>query len=41
MPPGFKGLSDAAELWIPFALYAPPRDDGASAASADSPCSRG
>jgi predicted permease len=25
MPPRFKGLSDAAELWIPFALYAPPR----------------
>ena len=25
MPPGFKGLSDEAELWIPFALYAPPR----------------
>jgi predicted permease len=25
MPPGFKGLSDAAELWVPFALYASPR----------------
>ena len=25
MPPGFKGLSDTAELWVPFALYAPPR----------------
>jgi len=24
MPPGFKGLSDRAELWVPFALYAPP-----------------
>jgi len=24
MPPGFKGLSDAAELWVPFAMYAPP-----------------
>ena len=24
MPPGFKGLSDSAELWVPFALYAPP-----------------
>jgi putative ABC transport system permease protein len=24
MPPGFKGLSDTAELWIPFAMYAPP-----------------
>lgn len=23
MPPGFKGLTDAAELWVPFALYAP------------------
>jgi predicted permease len=23
MPPGFKGLSDTAELWVPFALYAP------------------
>src|SRR5207245_2325932 len=23
MPPGFKGLSDAAELWVPFAMYAP------------------
>ena len=22
MPPGFKGLSDTAELWVPFALYA-------------------
>src|SRR5437867_1918069 len=24
MPPGFKGLSDTAELWVPFAMYAPP-----------------
>jgi putative ABC transport system permease protein len=24
MPPGFKGLSDQAELWVPFAVYAPP-----------------
>jgi len=24
MPPGFKGLSDIAELWVPFAMYAPP-----------------
>jgi len=24
MPPGFKGLSDQAELWVPFAMYAPP-----------------
>jgi predicted permease len=24
MPPGFKGLSDSAELWVPFALYGPP-----------------
>ena len=24
MPPGFKGLTDTAELWVPFALYAPP-----------------
>jgi len=23
-PRGFKGLTDAAELWVPFALYAPP-----------------
>src|SRR5262249_36078913 len=23
MPPGFKGLTDAAQLWLPFALYAP------------------
>jgi putative ABC transport system permease protein len=23
MPPGFKGLSDTAELWVPFAMYAP------------------
>src|SRR5262245_17191391 len=22
MPPGFKGLSDTAELWVPFAMYA-------------------
>jgi len=25
MPPGFQGLTDTAELWVPFALYAPPR----------------
>jgi putative ABC transport system permease protein len=25
MPPGFKGLSDTAELWVPFALSAPPQ----------------
>ena len=24
MPQGFKGLTDAAELWVPFAMYAPP-----------------
>jgi len=24
MPPGFKGLTDTAELWVPFALYASP-----------------
>jgi putative ABC transport system permease protein len=24
MPPGFNGLSDTAELWLPFAVYAPP-----------------
>jgi predicted permease len=24
MPRGFTGLTDAAELWVPFALYAPP-----------------
>jgi putative ABC transport system permease protein len=24
MPPGFKGLSDTAELWVPFAIYGPP-----------------
>jgi predicted permease len=24
MPPAFKGLSDDADLWVPFALYAPP-----------------
>jgi len=24
MPAGFKGLSDQAELWVPFAGYAPP-----------------
>ena len=24
MPPGFKGLTDTAELWVPFAMYAPP-----------------
>ena len=24
MAPGFKGLSDAAELWVPFAMWAPP-----------------
>jgi len=23
MPPGFKGLGDLAELWVPFAMYAP------------------
>jgi len=23
MPPGFKGLQDQAELWVPFAMYAP------------------
>lgn len=23
MPPGFKGLTDAAELWVPFAVWAP------------------
>jgi len=23
MPPGFKGLSDTAELWVPFGAYAP------------------
>ena len=26
MPPGFKGLTDSAELWLPFALYAPPQN---------------
>ena len=25
MPPGFKGLTDTAELWLPFAVYAPPQ----------------
>jgi predicted permease len=25
MPPGFKGLTDTAELWVPFAVYAPPQ----------------
>jgi putative ABC transport system permease protein len=25
MPPGFKGLSDTAELWVPFAINAPPQ----------------
>jgi predicted permease len=25
MPPGFKGLSDSAELWVPFAVWAPPQ----------------
>src|SRR4029453_9949805 len=25
MPPGFKGLTDLAELWVPFAVYAPPQ----------------
>jgi len=25
MPPGFAGLTDAAELWVPFALYGPPQ----------------
>jgi putative ABC transport system permease protein len=24
MPPGFKGVSDTAELWVPFATYASP-----------------
>jgi predicted permease len=24
MPPGFRGITDNAELWVPFALYAPP-----------------
>ncbi|HYM25901.1 MAG TPA: ABC transporter permease, partial [Vicinamibacterales bacterium] len=24
MPPGFRGIGDAAELWVPFALWAPP-----------------
>jgi predicted permease len=24
MPPGFRGVTDNAELWVPFALYAPP-----------------
>ena len=24
MPPGFQGLTDTAELWVPFALWAPP-----------------
>src|SRR5262245_47825682 len=23
-PPGFKGVTDTAELWVPFALYGPP-----------------
>jgi predicted permease len=23
MPPGFKGLTDTAELWVPFAMWAP------------------
>ena len=26
MPPGFKGLSDVAELWVPFALYSSPQN---------------
>jgi putative ABC transport system permease protein len=26
MPPGFKGLSDTAELWVPFALYGSPEN---------------
>jgi putative ABC transport system permease protein len=25
MPPGFKGLTDTAEVWVPFAIYATPR----------------
>jgi predicted permease len=25
MPPGFKGLTDTAELWVPFAVYAAPQ----------------
>ena len=24
MPPGFKGLTDLADAWVPFAVYAPP-----------------
>jgi putative ABC transport system permease protein len=24
MPPNFKGITDRAELWVPFAVYAPP-----------------
>src|SRR5256885_15110252 len=24
MPPGFKGITDTAELWLPFASWAPP-----------------
>jgi predicted permease len=24
MPPHFKGITDRAELWVPFAVYAPP-----------------
>src|SRR5581483_7507594 len=24
MPPGFRGLTDAAELWLPFAVDSPP-----------------
>ena len=26
MPPGFKGLSDTAELWVPFAQYSSPQN---------------
>jgi len=25
MPPGFRGLTDTADLWVPFATWAPPR----------------
>jgi predicted permease len=26
MPPGFKGLTDQAELWVPFTMYASPEN---------------
>jgi predicted permease len=26
MPPGFKGLTDTAELWVPFTMYATPQN---------------